>query len=204
MGTTTGRVIILNGTSSSGKSTVARELQALLPDYAIHTGIDHFSGALPRSFYAVADEGDVPEFDGLLQLTADNGSRVVGFRLGARAIRLKEGMYRAVRELADAGFDVIVDDVILDERVMQFVSKLFAGIAYFVAIRCPLEETIRREAARGDRNAGWAEAQYDTVHRYGGYDLECDTSESSARECAEAIVSIVEETPTPRALAKMS
>lgn len=33
-------VIILNGASSSGKSSIAKELQALLPQYYLHLGID--------------------------------------------------------------------------------------------------------------------------------------------------------------------
>ena len=40
---TAGRIVLLNGTSSSGKTTIARELQGILPGTTLSTGIDHFS-----------------------------------------------------------------------------------------------------------------------------------------------------------------
>ena len=40
-----GQVILLNGTSSAGKSTLAKQLQEILPQPYLHTGIDHFLAA---------------------------------------------------------------------------------------------------------------------------------------------------------------
>ena len=42
-----GQIILLNGTSSAGKSTIAKQLQAVLPQPYLHTGIDHFLAAAP-------------------------------------------------------------------------------------------------------------------------------------------------------------
>jgi chloramphenicol 3-O phosphotransferase len=41
------RVIVLNGGSSSGKSSIARSLQELLPDLWLTFGVDAFIDALP-------------------------------------------------------------------------------------------------------------------------------------------------------------
>ncbi|ASA57741.1 phosphotransferase-like protein [Vibrio gazogenes] len=41
-------VIILNGASSSGKSSIARELQAILPRNDLHIGIDTFISMMPE------------------------------------------------------------------------------------------------------------------------------------------------------------
>jgi chloramphenicol 3-O-phosphotransferase len=46
----TGRIVLLNGTSSSGKTTLVRALQDLLPDPWIEIGIDRFVFALPRRY----------------------------------------------------------------------------------------------------------------------------------------------------------
>ena len=59
----------------------------------------------------------------------------------------------------------------------------------FVGVRCPLEVVVAREAARTDRTIGQAAAQFDVVHRAGGYDLEVDTSVLDADEAAERIAS---------------
>jgi chloramphenicol 3-O phosphotransferase len=40
-------VIVLNGTSSSGKSTIARELQLVLPQPYLTLGVDTLIAALP-------------------------------------------------------------------------------------------------------------------------------------------------------------
>jgi chloramphenicol 3-O phosphotransferase len=54
-------------------------------------------------------------------------------------------------------------------------------------VRCPLEVVLRRERERKDRTIGQAEAQHAVVHRWGGYDVEVDTSELSAEEAAARI-----------------
>ena len=45
-----GRIILLNGTSSSGKTTLVRALQAILPDPWLEIGIDRFVFALPKAY----------------------------------------------------------------------------------------------------------------------------------------------------------
>jgi chloramphenicol 3-O phosphotransferase len=65
-----------------------------------------------------------------------------------------------------------------------------------VAVRCPLEELLRRERARGDRSAGTAAAQYDVVHAHGDYDIEVDTSTHTADECARQIAEEIVRLPS--------
>ena len=184
---TSGQIIILNGTSSSGKSTIAKELQNILAGYTLHTGIDHFVQMLPKDFLVLSDGTNPAAVEGLLWVTADAGKRVTEFRLGPKAILFKESMYRSAKAMASTGFNVIVDDVIMDERVLKIVCQLMAGEAYFIGIKCSKEEAIRRERERGDRFPGLVETQFDIVHRHGVYDLECDTLANSSTECANAI-----------------
>ena len=44
------RIVLLNGTSSSGKTTLVRALQDRLPDPWLELGIDRFVFALPRRY----------------------------------------------------------------------------------------------------------------------------------------------------------
>ena len=57
-GMAAGNVVVLNGTSSSGKSSVARALQARMPTPYLHTGVDHFLSRLPAWCYRITDEQD--------------------------------------------------------------------------------------------------------------------------------------------------
>ena len=46
---------------------------------------------------------------------------------------------------------------------------------FFVAVHCPLDVLIEREQRRGDRPAGSAKRDYETIHAGKAYDLELDT-----------------------------
>jgi chloramphenicol 3-O phosphotransferase len=107
--------------------------------------------------------------------------------------RLVEGMHRTVAALADAGLSVIVDHVLLEPDWLPDLATRLAGHeVLFVGVRCPLEVVVRREAERRDRTIGQAAAQFDVVHRAGGYDVEVDTSRQSPDEAAATIVGALE------------
>ncbi|HEX8971095.1 phosphotransferase-like protein [Oryzihumus sp.] len=73
----------------------------------------------------------------------------------------------------------------------------------FVGVRCPLEETVAREAARGDRPIGQAASQFEQVHAHGVYDVEVDTSILSARQCAEKVKAHLAQPISPSAFARL-
>ena len=166
----------------------------------LHTGIDHFVQMLPEDFVVLSDGIDPASVEGLLWVTTNDGKKVTEFRFGPKAIQFKEGLYRAAKEMASTGFNVIIDDVIMNEPVIKSICQLMAGEAYFIGIRCPKEEAIRREKARGNRFPGLVETQFDIVHRHGLYDLECNTVTNSSTECANLIQQLVREKPNPEAL----
>ena len=184
-----GRVIVLNGTSSSGKSTLVRALQARLDGPWLGVGIDTVVFALPRAYLNPPWWAEVFRY-----VPAEPGSEAP-FRIetGELGHRLIEGMHRMVASLADAGLSVIVDHVLLEpEWLPDLAARLAGHEVLFVGVRCPLEVVVAREAARTDRTIGQAAAQFDVVHRAGGYDLEVDTSLLDADEAAARIASAVE------------
>ena len=204
MNQASGKIIILNGTSSAGKSSIARELQASMAGYTLHTGIDHFAQSLPEGFLVLSDGVTPAAVEGLLWVTTDEGKRVTEFRLGPKAVQFKEAMYRSAKVIAATGFNVIIDDVIMDRRVLQRIGQLLAGEAYFIGVRCPKEEAIRREVARGNRMPGLVETQFEVVHRHGHYDLECDTLANSPRQCAALVLKMMRDLPKPNGLRALS
>jgi len=100
-----GRVILLNGTSSSGKTTLVRALQATLPDPWLEIGIDRFVFALPKAYL------DQPLWSEVFRYVRPEGRDDGPFRIetGPLGRRLVAGMHRTVAALANSGLDVIVD-----------------------------------------------------------------------------------------------
>ncbi|MGW1767038.1 chloramphenicol phosphotransferase CPT [Streptomyces sp. NPDC002073] len=171
----TTQVIVLNGGSSSGKSGIARCLQAVLPDPWLALGTDTLVDAMPASMTA-SDAG--------IEFAAD-GEVVVGpeFRT------LEAAWIAGVAAMARAGARVIVDEVFLggpdsQERWRAALGGL--GVLW-VGVRCDGEIAAGREVARGDRIAGMAASQAELVHRGVVYDLEVDTGRAEALECARVI-----------------
>ncbi|MET7361159.1 AAA family ATPase [Streptomyces sp. NPDC005562] len=175
-----GRIIFLNGTSSSGKSSIARELLDILDDGVyFHLAVD--------SFNATRTKRPLSEKD-----------------LDAALRRTRMGFHRSIAAMAEVGNHVVVDHVLSEPwRLVDCLTVLRPESVLFVGVRCSLDELVRREAARGDRPAGLAALQYDLVHRHGDYDLECDTSTTSPAECAALIKEFIPTRPTPTAFTRL-
>ncbi|MEU3839283.1 chloramphenicol phosphotransferase CPT [Streptomyces sp. NPDC028635] len=172
-------VIVLNGGSSSGKSGIARCLQALLPDPWLALGTDTLVDAMPASMRA-SDAG--------IEFAAD-GEVIVGpeFRT------LEAAWIEGITAMARAGARVIVDEVFLggadsQRRWQQTLGDLRV---LWVGVRCDSAVAAGREVARGDRVIGMAASQADLVHRGVVYDLEVDTTHTESMECARAIAAHV-------------
>lgn len=183
-----GQIILLNGTSSVGKSTIAKQLQEILPQPYLHMGIDHFLGAAPWSRLMVyGDSTAQTDAEGWF-LPFRDGALIGAPRLGPVAYQWLDGMYAAFATLATAGINLIVDDVIYDPQVLRSAVLRLAELpVLFVGLHCPVAEAVRREVARGDRAPGGAAIFHGLVHRHGVYDLQIDTAQASPAECAEQI-----------------
>jgi chloramphenicol 3-O phosphotransferase len=169
------QVIVLNGGSSSGKSGIARCLQAVLPDPWLALGTDTFVEAMPASMRA-SEAG--------IEFAAD-GEVVVGpdFRT------LEAAWIDGVAAMARAGARVIVDEVFLGGAASQrrWLTALAGLGTLWVGVRCESAVAAGREVARGDRAAGMAALQADMVHHGVVYDLEVDTTHAESMECARDI-----------------
>jgi chloramphenicol 3-O phosphotransferase len=216
-----GNVVLLNGTSSAGKSTIARALQEIMETPYLHMGIDHFLSSVPPTgalvtdvdgqvttdFFQVVYQGRTTESIAAVQRgEADYPDGVLAeVRIGPGGLKLLAGMYRSIAALAAAGIDVIVDDVIHDRRVlMAAVEALRDAPVLFVGLRLPREVAERRERERGDRGPGGAAAFYDLVHAHGVYDLELDTAAASPMECALRIKQALQDGHPRRAFRELA
>lgn len=172
-----GRIVVLNGTSSAGKTSTAlafQELRAQSGELWIVVALDDFLAKVPRRWVEVGEWAGSFARDGM-QLVRD-GERA-NFHIGEQAKRLMRAYRRSVRETALAGINVIVDEVSLQEPEWLDWSEALDGLgALWVAVHCDVEIASRREAARGDRELGLVRGQAEVVHRYPAYDFEVDTT----------------------------
>ncbi|MBT1609714.1 chloramphenicol phosphotransferase CPT [Curtobacterium poinsettiae] len=170
-----GKVLVLNGGSSSGKSGLARSLQHLLPEAWLTFGVDTLVDALPARLST--GEGVNIGADGSVSLGDD-------FRI------LESAWNAGIAAMVRSGANVVIDEVFLSGAESQ--ARLAAALAdldvTWVGVRCEPEVAVGREIARGDRVLGMAEKQALSVHDGVRYDVEVDTGRSESIECAAQIV----------------
>jgi chloramphenicol 3-O phosphotransferase len=180
----TTQVIVLNGGSSSGKSGIARCLQAVLPDPWLTFGVDTLIDAMPLS--SRTSEAGI-EF-------GPDGAVVVGPRFR----ELEAAWLTGLAAMAQAGARIIIDDAFLGGAASQerYRTALDALEVLWVGVRCEAAVAEAREIARGDRVIGMAASQAEIVHRGVVYDIEVDTTHTEALECARAIAARLRRGPT--------
>jgi len=169
------QLIILNGGSSSGKSGLARCLQAVLPDPWLVLGTDTMVEAMPAA---------MRDSETAIAFAADGGVTV-----GPEFRTLEAAWIEGVAAMARTGARVIVDEVFLGgaESQRRWRRALGGLDVLWVGVRCESTVAAGREVARGDRAIGMAVSQADLVHRGVVYDLEVDTTRTEAMECAHAV-----------------
>jgi chloramphenicol 3-O phosphotransferase len=169
------QVIVLNGGSSSGKSGIARCLQAILPGPWLAVGVDMLVQAMPASMQT-SSAG--------IEFAAD-GEVSVGPQFRTLEVAWMEGVAAMVR----AGARVIVDEVFLGGAAsQQRWRKALGGLdVLWVGVRCDSAVAAGREVARPDRVQGMAELQAEAVHHGVASDLEVDTTRTESLVCARII-----------------
>lgn len=167
-------VVVLNGGSSSGKSSVAAALVGLLPGTWLRLNVDTVIDALPPSFDQV-EGGLVLHPDGTVET-------------GPEWRRVEAAWMRGIATVAGE-VPVVVEDGFLSGRAGQdrWRQALSGLEVLWVGVRCAVEVAEAREGRRGDRVPGMARAQADLVHEGIEYDLEVDTSALSAVEAAAEV-----------------
>ena len=126
-------VIVLNGASSSGKSSIALELQRLLPRPFLAFGVDTLVASIPP-----ASSTHEPAI-----VFGSDGVVVVGdrFRL------LEHAWYLGLAAIARDDVGVILDEVLLGGRESQDrLRSALGGLGVvWVGVRCDLEGAVARE-----------------------------------------------------------
>ncbi|MGB2694307.1 MAG: AAA family ATPase [Dehalococcoidia bacterium] len=154
-------LIILSGTSSSGKTSLALALQELASRPLLHLEADRFAPTLPADHPARR----TPEFHTRAALV----------------------MHEAIAAYGRAGLDVIVDGSLPTEPELRDRCLAILRVVpdtRVVAVRCSVEVLRRREASRADRPAGWAEEQAGIMYEGLKFDAAVDTTSRTPHDVA--------------------
>ena len=195
-------IILLVGTSSAGKSSLARELQAILSDHFLLLGIDdvfrmvspRWGGGAAGPLSAVGFRYEHHPQDKYYPQEA-----VVTIRYGDVGRAIINGMHRAVAAFAQSGTNVIVDDMLLDHWVINdWAYSLSAYRTYIVKVHAPLPILEEREVSR--RNPKGLSRGHYAINDIPVFDYCIDTARVSPREGAEELFSWLNEGPLPNAV----
>lgn len=185
-----GRLVVLNGASSAGKTTIATALSPLLDPACVITGLDDILDRMQP----FGHEPHTP-LDRLRRTI-----RVAAFQRADGRLRLFQTLHREVAERVLIGQAVIVDTSLMDGRALRDAAEWFAPLGgLFVGVKPPLVVSERWEAARGDRPRGQARKHYELIHAHGTYDLLLDPSIMTPGDCANAIMERLTTGPEPTA-----
>lgn len=177
-----GKIILINGPSSAGKSTLALALQKQFDLPFIRFSFDLF-----------LDHQSLP---------MDQIRRGV-FTWEQLRPSVFQGLHQCLPALASAGNNIIFDHIIETKEWLHDLISLLSGYdVYFVGVHCSLEELERREIQRGNRRTGEARQDFETVHRIPTYDVEIN-SENPLEENVNFLIKAWMERKRPSALDKM-
>ena len=161
-----GKIIILNGVSSSGKTTLAKTIQDHSPIPLYRLDIDDFILMSPDKF------NDYENCDFSVQYA------------------FASKFFHVVKLCSDLGFDLIVPFIFFkNSDTLQNFRELLVGYPVFVVnISCPVEELKRRETKRENRKIGSAKEQMDLLETDFENSLTVDNFSNTNDVCADKII----------------
>lgn len=163
-----GRIIFLNGVTSSGKTSIVEALQER---------DDIF-------FYVVAN-------DLFQEMVGEKYLRENYWKYLSDVIIM---MYHTAKLYSDMGKHVLIDGILVEREEIkphyrQLLEILKDNPLDVVEVYCPLEICRQRNILRGDRYESQSDEQHELMAKNIEYSLKLDTSIFSSAECADIIVS---------------
>jgi chloramphenicol 3-O phosphotransferase len=156
--------IVLHGPTSSGKSSLAKALQANADTPAFHISLD--------AFVTMANHGDMRSGD----------EREQAYHIHCENLR------STLARIVNTHFEIILDLVLRDTVEFDACLRVLSPRrAYLVRVWAPIAALEAREQAREDRAIGMAREQFEHPAYKRTYDFAVDTSTSTPAQGAAAI-----------------
>jgi chloramphenicol 3-O phosphotransferase len=208
------KLIILNGGSSSGKSTLAEHFQNMNNEPYVRLGIDRFWLAIPPKelvlekahpdYYSIKIfyKNDLPYFDIIPGPVLD---------------KVMYASYECINCYLKAGVNVISDQLFWKKDWLKGILKSINDehLIYWIGVYISDEQGAKREAQRGDRSSkdkdtaantrheGWNRRTSELTHNGMLYDFELDTSFDTPDTLAKKMKKFIDSNANPTANKKL-
>lgn len=162
-----GRIIFLNGVTSSGKTSIVEALQERKDVF----------------FYVVAN-------DLFEQMVGDKYLQEDYWKYLSEVIIM---MYHTAKLFSDMGKNVLIDGILVEREEIkphyeQLLEILKNNPLDIVEVYCPIDICRKRNCMREDRYEMQSEEQLDLMAKNIAYRMKVDTSVYRSAECADMIV----------------
>lgn len=201
------KIIILNGTSSSGKSSIVKEFQNIAKECYYKIEMDTIYNILPEKYLIYRNHNEFrPELQN--KLTNENrkgfyfeGEKIC--KLGEYARNVAKDFIDLIKVLAQNDRNIIVDMVVFGISELGYIADLFQKFdIYLVRVNCDSKELEKREKERGDRIVGSAEYTQNLIDtKYN--DLVLDSTNKSPTKLAEVLYNFINNN-SPEALKRLN
>lgn len=162
-----GRIVFLNGVTSSGKTSIVEALQEREDVF----------------FYVVAN-------DLFQEMIGDRYLHENYWKYLGDVIIM---MYHTAKLFSDLGKNVIIDGILVEQPELrphyeQMKTILKDNPLEIVEVYCPLEICRKRNLERGNRYEQQSDEQYEIMAADIKYSCRVDTHKKTSEECAESII----------------
>ncbi len=193
--TKTGIIIVLNGPSGSGKSSIQKEFQKLMmPNLWIKVGIDNlFDFPMPDITPENMNIWQSKNPIRWVKTSKDKDNKnVITLFTGEQGEKVAYGMNSAIAAYAQNGCNLIVDYITYKpEWLTDLQNKLKNIKTYYIAVEISLDILEKREQVRATSPAGHARSHYATVYGNVNYDLKVNSGTDSAQEIVRQIQKLI-------------
>ncbi len=190
-----GTVIILNGPSAAGKSSLQKSIQRLAPVPYLNVGIDNFFNDLfPDEHGKLGCKAQADFTQDLRWVTIQNN--LVYLHVGQQGKKIVDGMNQAIAAYTRTGNNVVVDYIMYEKDWLDDLLYQLQGCpVYLIGVHVPLATIQAREFARSTSPVGHAGSHYHTVHIGNVYDMQLDYENMSADDGAMKILEFIQQNP---------
>ena len=145
-------IIILNGPSASGKSSIQEAFIRKSESPWIKIGIDNFFIGVLSNYYIFGEyKPQNPNYKIMEGITSEDELKrpIFTLKVGPAGDKIIDGMNRSIKAYADAGNDIIVDYIAYNPVWLENLVKLLKNHKVIVvSVNLPLEILEQRECKK--------------------------------------------------------
>lgn len=188
-----GKVIVINGPSACGKSSIQKKIQEFADEPYVRLGIDQLFDNILPDYYGLGEIEPKGKFDTkdirYVSTIEINQKPAIKLHIGSEGRKIIKAMHYSIAEYAKHGNNVVVDYIQYEADWLPELREALSGLdVLYVGIKYPLEAIEKREQSRSTSPTGHARSHYATVHDGFTYAIEITDPTLTAEQIAMLIL----------------